>query len=130
MSELFNLLSLFMQISKTEESAKEFLQENKILKTETLCPKCKSPCRKEVKRKNYRFFKCSKCNIEESITKHSFLYNKVYLQIQIYSCCNILLNTGSQTGNFSPCAVSVLQHEPIFPILSNFFSIFILFPFF
>ena len=49
-----------------------------ILKTETLCPKCKSPCVKEVRRKNFRFFKCFKCNIEESIRKRSFLYNKVY----------------------------------------------------
>ena len=74
--QMFNLISLF-SLLRTEDSAKEFLQQKGILKTETVCPKCKCPCVTEVKRKNFRFFKCSKCNVEESIRKGSFLYNKV-----------------------------------------------------
>ena len=80
-----------------------------ILKTETLCPKCKSPCVKEVRRKNFRFFKCFKCNIEESIRKRSFLYNKwKYICLYIHLFVK-LYNTGHQTGHLSHCAVSIAE---------------------
>ena len=89
---MFNLISLFCLL-KTEDSAKEFLQQKGILKTETVCPKCKIPLRTEVRRKNFRFFKCSKCSIEETIRKGSFLYNKglklVTFVLTLYMFCNL-----------------------------------------
>ena len=78
-SEPLNFMALGFHLRGNEESAKKFLQEKGILKTETHCQKCGNLCVTEIVRKNFRFFRCTKCNTEESIRKGSFLYNKVFI---------------------------------------------------
>ena len=71
-----NLISLHSLI-RDEDSAKEYLKSKDILKRESMCPKCSEPMTKEIKRRNFSFFRCSKCQVEESIRKRTFLFNKV-----------------------------------------------------
>ena len=73
----YNRISLFDEIRRPEDSLK-FLQDHNILRKTARCEKCLSVCSAPEHRsdRNYIYFSCSKCKSQESITKHTFLYNK------------------------------------------------------
>ena len=75
--EVYNFLSLHSQV-RDEDSAKKFLQDRGILRKKYSCKKCGEVMSKEIKRRNFVFFRCPNCHVEESIRKRSFLFNKVF----------------------------------------------------
>ena len=75
--EVYNFLSLHSQV-RDEDSARKFLQDRGILRKKYSCKKCGEVMSKEIKRRNFVFFRCSNCHVEESLRKRSFLFNKVF----------------------------------------------------
>ena len=66
-----NFVSLHDKTRTTEDSVK-YLQGHGILKTETVCPKCQAKLTKTSVKGNCVFFRCQRCDYDESIRKDTF----------------------------------------------------------